>query len=341
MKSNLDFILEIGVNHENNLQNAIELVHAAKRSGARTVKFQTYTAEKIAAPISPSYWDLNEEPTNSQVELFKKYDSFTLRDYEVLIKLCNQLDIEFLTSCFDEEWVEQLNPFLSRYKVASADITNFQLLSHIAKKNKPILLSTGAATFDEIDNAIELIRRYTSSKISLMHCVLNYPTLSENASLSRITELKSNFPGYQIGYSDHTKPIDSHVAILVAQSLGATVFEKHFTNDKSLKGNDHYHAFDERDVASILSKIQVVEDMLSFDEESFIEKQGPARCFARRGLYARSNLRQGEIISNEMIISLRPIPEGGISAEQVSDLIGKTLLIDVKRGDILRFKDMS
>lgn len=341
MRNHLDFILEIGVNHENKLENAIQLIHSAKRSGARTVKFQTYTAEKIAAPLSPSYWDLSEEPTESQVELFKKYDSFTLSDYEILIKLCQNLKIEFLTSCFDEEWVEKLDPFLSRFKVASADITNFQLLTCISKKNKPILLSTGAATFDEIANAIDVIRTNSNCKISLMHCVLNYPTLYENANLSRIKEIATNFPGYEIGYSDHTKPADSEMAILVARTLGATIFEKHFTLDKNLKGNDHYHAFDEFDVASVLSKIEVLDAMLLFNEDKFLETQEKARQYARRGLYARRDLKPGELITNDMIISLRPIPDEGIPAEDVSVLIGKTISREINSGEQIKLIDIS
>jgi N-acetylneuraminate synthase len=301
----------------------------------------SYTAEKIAAPLSPSYWDLSEEPIESQVELFKKYDSFTLSDYEVLVKLCQKLKIEFLTSCFDEDWVEKLDPFLLRFKVASADITNYQLLTSISKKNKPILLSTGAATLDEVANAIEVIRKYSKCKISLLHCVLNYPTQHQNANLSRITEIARNFPGYEIGYSDHTKPIDSHMAILIARTLGATIFEKHFTLNKKLKGNDHYHAFDEFDVADILLKIKALDDMMPFSEDKFLDIQDKARRFARRGLYARRDLKPGEIISSDMIISLRPIPDGGIPAEDISALIGKTLSREFNSGELIKIIDIS
>jgi len=341
MNADLDLILEIGVNHNNDLETAKSLIYSAKRSGAKVVKFQTYTANKLAAKVSPSYWDLNEEETTSQIDLFKKYDSFTEKDYRVLFELCQELEIEFMSTCFDTEWVDKLDKFLLRYKVASADITNFQLLSHIAKKSKPIILSTGAATFAEIRSAIAVIRELSSSKITLLHCVLNYPTNGINASISRIGELRKEFGEFDTGYSDHTKPDESNLAIILARTLGATVVEKHFTLDKTQKGNDHYHAYDEEDVRSILVDIHKIDQMLKFEEGDFLKKQESARKFARRGLYANIDLKKGTVITDSDVQSLRPVPDGGIPANQIESVIGKRLITDVLCGDPISMKDIS
>lgn len=335
-----DLILEIGVNHDNSLDKAKELIYAAHRSGAKTVKFQTYTAEKIAAKFSPSYWDLKEEPIESQIELFKKYDSFTLSDYAKLYELCQDLNLEFMTTCFDENWVELLDEFLTRYKIASADITNFQLLSCIARKQKPIILSTGASSMKEISSAIEVIRKVSNQPITLLHCVLNYPTLGIDANLGRISALKENFPGFDIGYSDHTKPVESDTALVIARALGVVTFEKHFTLNKSDKGNDHYHSYDEFDVRKILERIKTIDEMTSYSEEKFLNIQSNARTYARRGLYAAMNLVKGSILTHENVISLRPIPENGFPANTINHVIGQELLRDlyvgepIKQGDI-------
>ena len=335
-----DLILEIGVNHDNSLEKAKELIRSAKRSGAKTVKFQTYTAERIAAQYSPSYWDLKEEPTNSQIELFKKYDSFTVDEYSQLHELCQELDLEFMTTCFDEIWVELLDKFLTRYKIASADVTNFQLLRCIAKKQKPIILSTGASSLEEVSSAIDVIREYSSLPITLLHCVLNYPTSGKNANLSRIVALKSSFPGFEIGYSDHTKPSESDSALIIARSLGVVTFEKHFTLDKFGKGNDHYHAYDEVDVSNILEQIRSVDEMMSYEEDDFLEIQSNARMYARRGIYASTNLKKGMRITNENLISLRPIPSEGFSANLIDELVGKEIKRDVLAGAPITREDI-
>lgn len=322
MSTDVDFILEIGVNHENSFETAIRLIDCAAKSGAKTVKFQTYTAEKLAARNSPSYWDLNEEPTESQIELFKKYDSFSLQQYITIYEYCEARNLEFMTTCFDEDWVENLNPYLRRFKIASADLTNYQLIRKISMCHKPVLLSTGAASMDEIQNSVETIRGFTDAPITLLHCVLNYPTSHENANLNRIIELRNKFSNLKIGYSDHTKPSDSSEALMIAYILGVRTFEKHFTNDKTLKGNDHYHAFDEEDVKKMLAKFSKIDKFTHYTEEKFLECQMPARKYARRGLYATRGIERGEQISSKDVISLRPIVDDGYAADEIDKLIG-------------------
>ena len=329
---NFQFILEAGVNHDGDLSAAVSLIHEAATTGATAIKFQSYTASRIAAIESPYYWDLQEESTKSQRKLFEKYDNFELDDYRLLKTECDKVGIEFMTTCFDEIWVDSLDPLLKRYKIASADITNYQLLEHIAKKQKPIILSTGAAKISEIDNAIKIIRASSESEISILHCVLNYPTSAVNANLGRITYLRSNYPSYKVGYSDHTKPGDSMTLIPAAFVLGSTIFEKHFTLTKNKKGNDHYHSFDTSDVIECISILKRLNTAINFDEHRFIALQEKAIKFARRGLYAKVDIEPGKKIDNSDVISLRPIPDDGIPASNFLNLIGKTAKRRIKTG---------
>jgi N-acetylneuraminate synthase len=327
-------ILEAGVNHDGELGKANELIELAAKSSADYIKFQTYSADMLAAKDSPSYWNLQEESTTSQIELFRKYDGFTLNDYESLIARAEKAGIGFLTTCFDINWLELLADHLPFFKIASADITNFILIEEVAKKGKPILLSTGAASFEEISAALNLIRSITNAEVCLMHCVLNYPTEFENANLNRISELKVRFPNVLIGYSDHTRSEFSHSAISLAVSLGATIIEKHFTYDKNQIGNDHYHSFDLRDVELLYRNLSTQMKMVKFDEDRFLDIQADARSFARRGLYASRNIRKGSTISLLDVIPLRPtVKEGGFLGSEVSKVVGKKCLSDILEGD--------
>jgi N-acetylneuraminate synthase len=334
INKNFTFILEAGVNHDGDLGRARQLIREAAQTGADFIKFQTYTANKIAAKISPSYWDLSEEPTTSQIELFSKYDGFTRKDYISLSEEAESCGIGFMTTCFDKDWVDELDPIISQYKIASADITNFQLISHIASKDKPILLSTGAATFEEIRNALDIMREKTKKPISILHCVLNYPTSAENASLERILLLKKEFPGFEIGYSDHTKPDDSAQSLQIALNFGATVFEKHFTWDVRGAGNDHYHSFGVAEARKVIQDLQKSELLSHYNEQRFIENQIPARIYARRGLYAAKDVQAGHIITESDIIPLRPpLLLDGFGGDEFFDLIGKKVLLPLSQGE--------
>jgi N-acetylneuraminate synthase len=254
---------------------------------------------------------------------------------------CDLRGIGFLTTCFDIDWLNLLADSLPFFKIASADITNFTLITAIAHKHKPILMSTGAASFDEISDALDLIRSITDAEVCLMHCVLNYPTEFENANLNRITELKHRFPGVLIGYSDHTRPDFSHNAISVAVSLGVEIIEKHFTYDKHQTGNDHYHGFDLADVEVLYRNLKVQFAMCKFDEDRYLEIQSDARKFARRGLYAARNIPMNSIISFDDVIPLRPtLGEDGYLGNEISLLLGKRCMVEIHEGEPIFKSDL-
>ena len=227
-------IAEIGVNHEGSIDTAKYLIDLAKEGGADAVKFQTYKAENLASKNSPAYWDLAKERTTSQYELFKKYDVFNKSEYIELHDYAKKVSIDFLSTPFDIQSVDFLNDMVPFFKIASADITNLPFLRKIASKQKPIILSTGAANKEEIAYAVNVLKENGVNSIAILHCILNYPTTNDNASLNMISDLKNYFPDLIIGYSDHTLPCKSMLTLTTSFLLGAVIIEKHFTHNKML-----------------------------------------------------------------------------------------------------------
>src|SRR5215212_7379523 len=276
-------IAEIGVNHGGSLDLALQLIDLAKAGGADAAKFQTYKADTLASKHSPAYWDLSKEPTTSQHKLFQKYDSFGPSEYRALAKHCEEVEIDFVSTPFDKSAVELLDPLMPFFKIASADLTNTPLLRQVAETGKPVVLSTGASTAQEVHHAVTTLRSAGCEELSLLHCVLNYPTADENAHLGMITGLRRDYPELVIGYSDHTVPDEAMTALTASYLLGARVIEKHFTHDKSLPGNDHYHAMNSGDLSFFLENVRRLEQMIgSGESKEPIQTEEISRLNARR-----------------------------------------------------------
>lgn len=330
------FIAEAGVNHEGSMDLAKRLIHEAQEGGANAIKFQTYKAERIAAKESPSYWDLNSEATTSQFELFKKYDRFWKTEYEELARVCESMGIEFMSTPFDVESAAFLNDLMNTFKVSSSDLTNLPFIEILCNYEKPIILSTGAADLWEIQRAVSLIES-KGNPLCLMHCVLNYPTPDEFANLSVISSLRQRFPHHQIGYSDHTLPKDMEV-LKIASLLGAQVLEKHFTHDKTLPGNDHYHAMDKEDLKKFRKDWSRVEGLLGNPAIEAIDSEEPARKNARRSLVANCTIREGETIEPKHLTWKRPA--SGLSPMHYAEIIGKKAARDIDEDQILQWGDV-
>ena len=317
------FIAEIGVNHEGSMIKAKQMIVEAKNAGAHAVKFQTYKAHMIASKTSPSYWDLNEESTRSQFELFSKYDGFGEKDYQELAAYAKTQGVIFMSTAFDLDSVDLVDELVSIHKISSSDITNRPLIEKIASKGKPIILSVGASNVIEIEEALSWIG--DSVDVALLHCVLQYPTPNGDANLGQILALKKRFGNLTIGYSDHTKPQSGEV-LKVAVSLGAEVIEKHFTFDKSLEGNDHYHSFDYHDLKNFMSWYKEFYRLVIGNKSEIVynKKEETARMNARRGVYTRRQLPVGHTIMETDIICRRPFT-GGIQPREYYNIIGKKL----------------
>lgn len=336
-------IAEIGVNYYDiakkmnitSMEAAKLMIDEAKKAGIHAVKFQTYKAETLAAKESPYYWDITEEPTKSQYELFKKFDLFGYAEYRELSEYCKEKGIEFLSTAFDVESADYLNELMDIYKISSSDLSNLPFIEHQAKKNKPILLSVGASNEDEIDLAIQTIRKVNQQPIILLHCVLEYPTPYEHANLNKIISLKERFKDVFIGYSDHTKPDECYDVIKTAYNLGAIVVEKHYTLDKTLKGNDHYHAMNPEDAKKIINGIAFIDKMRGSYDLKCLESEEKARMNARRSIVSLGKISKGAVIQANMLTSKRP--GTGISPTEINSVIGKTAKIDIEDDTILNY----
>ncbi len=330
-------IAEVGVNHNCSLKLAKKMIIQAKKGGANAVKFQTYKAEKIARIDSAAYWDTSKEKTKSQYELFSRFDKFTHSDYKKLSIYCKKNYIDFLSTPFDLEAVDELSPLVPAFKISSSDITNYPLLEKISKKKKPVLVSTGASNVDEIKNAIKILKKGTK-KIVIMHCILNYPTLDNDANLNMILSLKKEFPKYVIGYSDHTLPSKEMINITSAFLLGAKVIEKHFTYNKKLKGNDHYHSMDMKDLLNLSDNLKKIKQILGrkYQKEVLISER-KSRKFARRAIVAKNLIKKNSIINERDLVTLRP--NIGIPANHWKKVIGKKAKREIKANKALNWDD--
>jgi sialic acid synthase SpsE len=336
-------IAEIGVNYYDIakkmnipvIEAAKLMIEKAKDAGIHAVKFQTYKAETLAAKKSPSYWDTSEETTTSQFELFKKFDSFTYNEYKELAEYCEKLDIEFLSTAFDIESADYLYELMNVYKISSSDLNNLPFVEYQSKKGKPIILSIGASNAEEIDKTIETIKKHNNQPITLLHCVLEYPTPNNHANLNKIVSLKNLYPDLIIGYSDHTKPHADADIIKTAYNLGAVVIEKHFTLDKTLPGNDHYHAMDPFDAEKIISGIEFINEIRGSYEIKCLDTELAARQNARRSLVTAYGIKKGEVITEPMLTFKRP--GTGISPSDLKNIIGKIALEDIPEDTILQY----
>ena len=334
-------IAEIGVNYYDialshnisPMEAAKLMILEAKNAGIHAVKFQSYKASTLAAKNSPAYWDLNEESTTSQYELFKKFDSFGYQEYKELANYCDELGIEFLSTAFDFESADYLEELMSVYKISSSDLNNLPFVAYQAKKNKPIILSIGASTLKEIETTIAEIRKYNNQPIVLMHCVLEYPTPFEHANLNKIVSLTNAFKDVIIGYSDHTKPDESADVIKTAYNLGAIVVEKHFTLDKTLSGNDHYHAMDPNDAKKIYNGIEFIDKIRGSYELTYLETEKKSRENARRSIVSNKSIVKGTTITEEMLTFKRP--GIGITPDRINEVIGNTAKCDISEDTIL------
>ncbi|HEU4717027.1 MAG TPA: N-acetylneuraminate synthase family protein [Bacteroidia bacterium] len=330
-------IAEAGVNHEGSMDLAKRLIDEAADGGADAIKFQTYKADTIASKDSPYYWDITKEPTRSQHELFKKYDKFWKKEYEELKNYCDKAGIEFMSTPFDVESANFLNDMMPVYKISSSDITNLPFIEHMCRFGKPILLSTGSSFHWEIQQALDTIEKF-GNKVVLLHCILNYPTADENANLGMLIDQKVHYPQTIPGYSDHTLPGKMEV-LKIATLLGAAVLEKHFTHDKTLPGNDHYHAMDRDDLKHFHREMDFVFKVLGDFKKHPLASEEKSRANARRSLVALKNIKSGEAVTRDHLTWKRPA--SGISPKDIEQLIGKKALRDISEDEVLKWNMFS
>lgn len=310
------------------------MIVEAKNSGAHCVKFQSYKADTLTLKDAPAYWDLTKEPCSNQHDLFKKNDSFNEEDFKQLYLFCKKIEIDFLSTPFDVNSANYLDKYQDKYKISSSDITNFQLLKTVASKKKPVLLSTGASDINEIKRAVNFLEKNGCPKVIIMHCILNYPTPNEDANLNMIKDIKKHFPSYELGYSDHTRPDEKMIILTGAYLLGAKYIEKHFTLDKSLEGNDHYHSADPSDFKIFTDNIKLLNICGGSEEKKCIDSEVKSKLNARRSIVTIRKIKKGDIFTEDNISCKRP--GTGLCASRFYEVIGRTSHDNVENDTLLK-----
>lgn len=325
-------IADVGVNYYDIAQKenisemdaAKLMILEAKKAGVDAVKFESYKTENIISKQSADQFDL-----------FKKYDQFGREEFRELCEYCHELKIIFLSTPLDFESADYLDEFMDIYPISSSDLTNIPFIQYIAKKNKPMLLLTGAATLNEVKQAIVAIEEVSTVDIAIMHSVLAYPTEYNDANLAMIKDLAQSFPGYEIGYSDHTKPDSNMFVLTTAYNYGAGIIEKHFTLDKSLPGNDHNHSMDPEDVMIFKTNIAFLSQINGMKNKQPLICESSSKRESRRSIVSVCDIKKGEKITSDFITFKRP--GTGIPPSQINDVVGKTALEDISKDTLIDF----
>jgi sialic acid synthase SpsE len=329
-------VAEAGVHHYNSVELGKAYVLAARNAGADAVKFQTYEASRITTTWAPAYWK-GAAPGLKQFDVFKDRARLTEDEYRELADYARRLGVHFMSTPFHVEAVAFLQELgVPALKIASADMTNLPLVRAAAKTGLPLFLSTGAATMAEVKatwNAIPKPR----PPVTFLHCNLSYPTPPEQANLGRLDLLAKAVPQALLGYSDHTIYSEAPLACPVAVARGARVIEKHFTLNKLLPGDDHYHAVDAADLAKLVADCRAAYHMAR-DAKEMTPSEAPARENARRSVVAARALKVGQTIGPKDVDIKRP--GTGLSPMKIDKVLGRRLKRALKTDDLVLLADL-
>lgn len=317
-------IAEAGVNHLKDRQIANRLIESAAIAGADIIKFQTYSADKLVTKNAPRFWswDGEQNKRGTQHDSYKVLETPNRDFTEFLIKQCEENNVEFMSTPFDSSSLDMLDSIGCKgYKIASGDITNLPFLREVAEKGKPVFLSTGASTLTEVDRALCTLRAVDATlDICVMHCILCYPTKNIDANLGAIEDLKENFPGEVIGYSDHTIGPEIPAASIL---YGVKAIEKHYTVDKTLPDSaDHWLSVDERELSSLREMLDVFEQAVGDRRKGVLLCEETARANARRSIVTVGQIKQGQRFTERNLTTKRP--GYGLSPVFYDELLGLT-----------------
>ena len=323
-------IAEAGVNHNGILENAKKLVLAAKEAGADAVKFQTFKTENLVT-IDAKKAEYQEETTDegSQFDMLKQLE-LSYEEFKELKHFCDDQGIMFLSTAFDLDSVEFLKELdMERWKIPSGEINNYPYLEKIAKYNQPMVLSTGMAEYNEIEDAINLVRKYNDNELVVLHCTTAYPTDLEDVNLKVMNSIKDKF-NVMVGYSDHTIGIDVPIA---STALGAVVIEKHFTLDKNMEGPDHRASLDPEELKRMVSSVRNVEIALGNGIKELSETEKQNKLVARKSLVAKTDIKKGEVFSEDNLTIKRP--GTGVSPMKWNEVLGTQAKKDYKKDELI------
>ena len=316
-------IAEGGLNHNGDINIAKKLINAAKECGANAIKFQTYKTENFV------------RETNQYFDVFKNAE-LTFKEFKELKNYSESIGLTFFSTPFFFESAEFLNELeIPCFKIASSDLTNLPLITKIAKMQKPMIISSGLSTINEINDAVNCCLFEGNNQIAILHCVANYPTQPNEVNMNVINTLKKTFD-FPIGYSDNG---ESSLVDIVAVSMGANIIEKHFTLDKKMLGPDHGFSIEPNGLKLLISQIHEVDQMkgdgIKIPQFSEIEN----RLAIRKSITAKRDLQEGEKIQEEDISIKRPAD--GIEPKYIPMILGKTVKTNIKKDSPIFWSNIS
>ena len=322
-EKNTYVIAEGGLNHNGDINIAKKLIDSAKECGANAIKFQTYKTENFV------------RETNQYFDVFKNAE-LNFEQFEELKNYSKNIGLTFFSTPFDIESAEFLNQLeIPCFKIASSDLTNLPLITKIAKMQKPMIISSGLSTMNEINDAVNCCLFEGNNQIALLHCVANYPAQPNEVNMNVINTLKKTF-GFPIGYSDNG---ESSLVDIVAVSMGANIIEKHFTLDKKMSGPDHSFSIDPNGLKSLISQIHELDQMkgdgIKIPQFSEIKN----RLTIRKSITAKRDLQQGEKIQEGDISIKRPAD--GIEPKYLTMILGKTINTNIKKDSPIFWSSIS
>lgn len=335
------FIADIAANHDGDLERAKMLIHIAKESGADAAKFQNFKAAKIVSDYGfKSMGGQQSHQSKWQKSVFEVYEDASVPDRwsSELKETCDKEGIEYFSAPYDFESIDWLDQFMKVYKVGSGDIDWLESLERIAKKNKPVLLATGASTFADVQRAVDTILPI-NPQLVLMQCNTNYTAEVENFKHIHLRVLETYhtiWPDLILGLSDHTA---GHATVLGAVALGARVIEKHFTDDNNRIGPDHKFAMNPKSWEEMVVNTRLLENALGSREKFIAGNEVDTCIIQRRCLRAARDIKAGEKMTREMIDVLRPAVKGAILPPEIPSVIGTTAAKDIPFGMELHWTD--
>ncbi len=342
-KDPLYFIADVAANHDGDLNRAYKLIELAKEAGADAAKFQNFQAPKIVSRTG--FEKLSKDQMSHQAAwkkpVFQVYQEASVPfDWTAkLKKKCDEVGIEYFTSPYDIESVDKVDPYVNVYKIGSGDITWLEIIEYIAKKGKPVMLATGAATMADVERAMKTLKKITGD-IVLMQCNTNYTADPRNFSYINLNVLRTyakKFPDVVLGLSDHTH---GHATVLGAIALGARVFEKHFTDDNNRAGPDHKFAMNPGTWREMVDASNELYAALGDGIKRIEENEKDPAVVQRRALRYVKDQPSGHKLGRDDLFPLRPRPADGIPPYEISGLLGKRLKKNVKADEYIRYSDI-
>ncbi|WP_010097578.1 N-acetylneuraminate synthase [Ornithinibacillus scapharcae] len=324
-------IAEAGVNHNGSLEIAKKMVDSAKDCGADCIKFQTFISKNLVSKNArkAEYQQQQTEDIETQLDMLKKLE-LSFDEFIELSNYCKSKGIEFLSTGFDLDSIDFLNRIeMNKWKIPSGDITNLPYLIKIAKLNKPVILSTGMSTLEEVRDAVNVIKKHGTYQLTLLHCTTEYPTPFEDVNLMAMCTMKEEFK-LPVGYSDHTRGIEVPIA---AVALGATIIEKHFTLDRELEGPDHMASLEPHELKAMVTSIRNLEKAIGNGDKIPVSSEKKNMQAARKSIVAHNRINKGETFTEENLTVKRP--GNGISPMKWFEVIGKKAIRDFEEDELI------